>query len=37
MKFLQFLKEVFISKFWIKLITLLLAVFAVVLLNVTIV
>ena len=34
MKFGQFLKKVFISKFWIKAISLLLAVFVVVLLNV---
>ena len=33
MKFLNFLKEVFVSKFWIKLITLLLAFFVVILLN----
>ena len=34
MKFWSFLKEVFVSKFWIKLISLILAVFVVVLLNV---
>ena len=33
-KFGRFLKNLFISKFWIKLLTLLLAVFAVILLNV---
>lgn len=33
MKFLQFLKNVFISKFWIKVISLLLALVVVVLLN----
>lgn len=35
MKFANFLKSVFISKFWIKFITLLLAFAMVVLLNVT--
>ena len=35
MKFVQFLKSVFVSKFWIKLITLLLAFALVILLNVT--
>lgn len=34
MKFLQFLKNVFVSKFWIKLISLLMAVLIVILLNV---
>ena len=34
MKFLQFLKDVFVSKFWIKLISLLVAVLIVILLNV---
>ncbi len=34
MKFLKFLKEVFVSKFWIKLISLLLAMFIVIILNV---
>lgn len=34
MKFGQFLKKVFISKFWIKAISLILAVFVVLLLNV---
>ncbi len=34
MKFIQFLKNTFISKFWIKAISLILAVFVVVLLNV---
>lgn len=34
MKFLQFLKNVFVSKFWIKLISLLVAVLIVILLNV---
>ena len=34
MKFLRFLKEVFIDKFWIKLISMVLAVFVVVLLVV---
>ncbi len=34
MAFLRFLKEVFISRFWIKVITLILAVLIVVLLNV---
>lgn len=34
MKFVQFLKNVFISKFWIKAVSLLLAVFVVLLLNV---
>ena len=33
MKFAKFLKDVFISKFWIKAISLLLAVLVVVLLN----
>ena len=35
MKFLNFLKEVFISKFWIKAISILLAVFVVIILNVS--
>lgn len=35
MKFAQFLKSVFVSKFWIKFITLVLAFAVVVLLNVT--
>lgn len=35
MKFLKFLKELFLSKFWIKAISLLLAFFVVILLNVT--
>jgi len=34
MKFVKFLKDVFISKFWIKAISLLLAVAVVILLNV---
>ena len=34
MKFVKFLKDVFISKFWIKAISLLLAVLVVVLLNI---
>ena len=34
MKFVQFLKNVFISKFWIKAISLILAVLVVVLLNI---
>lgn len=34
MKFLEFLKKTFISKFWIKAISLLLALFVVILLNV---
>ena len=34
MKFVEFLKRTFISKFWIKAISLILAVFVVVLLNV---
>lgn len=34
MKFVQFLKDVFVSKFWIKAISLLLAVFVVILLNI---
>jgi hypothetical protein len=34
MKFVEFLKKTFISKFWIKAISLILAVFVVVLLNV---
>ena len=34
MKFGKFLKKVFISKFWIKAITLILAVFVVLVLNV---
>ncbi len=34
MKFGQFLKNVFVSKFWIKAISLLLAVFVVLVLNV---
>ncbi len=34
MKFVNFLKNVFVSKFWIKAISLLLAFFAVILLNV---
>ena len=34
MKFKNFLKNVFVSKFWIKAITLLLAVFVVLVLNV---
>lgn len=33
MKFLNFLKEVFISRFWIKLIAIVLAVFVTFLLN----
>jgi hypothetical protein len=34
MKFGAFLKKVFVSKFWIKAISLLLAVFVVILLNI---
>lgn len=34
MKFVEFLKNTFVSKFWIKAISLVLAVFVVVLLNV---
>ncbi len=34
MKFMQFLKNVFISKFWIKALSLLLALLVVVLLNI---
>jgi hypothetical protein len=34
MKFVNFLKNVFVSKFWIKAISLLLAVFVVLVLNV---
>ena len=34
MKFVQFLKNVFVSKFWIKAITLILALFVVLALNV---
>ena len=34
MRFLQFLKQVFISKFWIKIISLILAIVVVILLNV---
>ena len=34
MKFVQFLKNVFVSKFWIKAISLILAFFVVILLNV---
>ncbi len=34
MRFLEFLKQVFISKFWIKAISLVLAVAVVILLNV---
>ncbi len=34
MKFVEFLKRTFVSKFWIKAISLILAVFVVVLLNV---
>lgn len=34
MKFVEFLKKTFVSKFWIKAISLILAVFVVVLLNV---
>ena len=33
MKFLNFLKEVFVSRFWIKLISIVLAVFITFLLN----
>ena len=33
MKFINFLKDVFVSKFWIKAISLILAVFVVILLN----
>ena len=33
-KFVEFLKAVFVSKFWIKAISLLLALFVVILLNV---
>ena len=34
MKFAEFLKKVFVSKFWIKAISLVLSVFAVVLINI---
>ena len=34
MKFMNFLKKVFVSKFWIKVITLMLAVLVVLVLNV---
>ncbi len=34
MKFIKFLKDVFVSKFWIKAISLLLALFVVILLNI---
>lgn len=34
MKFVQFLKKVFISKFWIKAISLLLALFVVLVMNI---
>lgn len=34
MKFMEFLKRTFVSKFWIKAISLILAVFVVILLNV---
>ena len=34
MKFVNFLKNVFVSKFWIKAISLLIAVFVVILLNI---
>lgn len=34
MKFSNFLKNVFVSKFWIKLITLILAVFVVLVINI---
>ncbi len=34
MKFVEFLKRTFVSKFWIKAISLILAVFVVILLNV---
>ena len=34
MKFWNFLKEVFISRFWIKLISIVLAIFVVFLLNI---
>ena len=34
MKFMQFLKNLFISKFWIKALSLLLAFFVVILLNI---
>ena len=34
MKFMQFLKNVFISKFWIKALSLLLALVVVILLNI---
>lgn len=34
MKFLNFLKEVFISRFWIKLISIVLAIFVTFLLNI---
>jgi len=34
MKFVKFLKDVFVSKFWIKAISLLLALFVVILLNI---
>ena len=33
MKFVNFLKDVFVSKFWIKAISLILALFVVILLN----
>ena len=33
MKFVNFLKSVFVSKFWIKAITLILAVFVVLMIN----
>lgn len=36
MKFGNFLKKVFVSKFWIKAITLILAVFVVLVLNVSV-
>ena len=35
MKFLTFLKNLFISKFWIKAICLLLAIFLVIILNIS--
>ena len=34
MKFLMFLKNVFISKFWIKVLTLLIALFVVLVINI---
>ena len=34
MKFVNFLKSVFVSKFWIKAISIILAVFVVILLNI---